>query len=320
MSLPKAAAEAGIGLCHLPVLYQRGGFQDEPLARGQDRFEFCDKEFIDLVTRCNREWVDRKNTALGIAIHSLRAVKNSVSNSVISSLKSELGDIPIHIHVAEQIKEVDDCLAAHGMRSVEFLFSEFDVDENWCLIHATHLNDDELKLIADSGAVVGLCPTTEGNLGDGFFRASEYLKSGGKIAIGGDSHCSVDFRDELRMLEYGQRLQTQGRAILGTNELSVGRRLYQSTATGGAQAIGVPTGEIKIGNRADFTLVDPNHPAIAGAKGDRLLDRVVFTNAGSPIVGSVVAGQMIDPRSAMFQIKFEASCRDFHRVVGKLAN
>ena len=317
-AISRAAEETGIGLCHIPVLYQRGGFHDEPLTRGQDRFELSEAEFIELVSDCKSNCNDRKNSNVGIAIHSLRAVEHARSNEVIDVLKAEFGKFPIHIHVAEQTKEVEDCLAAHGKRSVEFLFSEFDVDENWCLIHATHLNDEEVKLIAGSSAVVGLCPTTEGNLGDGYFRAADFLNAGGRIAIGGDSHCSVDFRDELRMLEYGQRLQTRGRAILGTTELSVGRRLYDAAAKGGAQAIGVPTGEIKVGNRADFTLIDPNHPAIAGATGDRLLDRVVFTNAGNPGRGKCCRRRSDQRRGDEMQQRIEQSSVEFNKVVGRL--
>lgn len=315
----RAATESGIGICHLPVLYQRGGFDGQPLSQGQDRFKLTAAQFVALVKDCQSKMAIQSNATVGIAIHSIRAVENSVSNQVIAELKSSLGRTPIHIHVAEQTKEIEDCLTAHNKRSVEFLFSECDVNEDWCLIHATHLDDNEVQLIADSGAVVGLCPTTESNLGDGFFRAAEFLKQDGRIAIGSDSHCSVDLRDELRTLEYGQRLQTRGRAVLGTDDLSVGRRLYCSAARGGGQAMGVPTGEIKVGNRADFTLVDSNHPAIAGAEKDRLLDRAIFTNVGNPIVGTVVGGNVMISAAEKRRGLFKQSTQDFIEVSQRLS-
>lgn len=172
------------------------------------------------------------------------------------------------------------------------------MDEHWCLIHATHLNDSELQQIAKSKAVVGLCPTTEANLGDGIFQAEEFLAANGRFSIGSDSHCSIDLREELRILEYGQRLTTRRRAILGSDDLSVGRNLYCQAAKGGAQAVGINAGEIAIGKRADFTLIDPMHPSIGDVHGDRILDRLVFTNIGNPVAGVVVGGRLLAPALA----------------------
>lgn len=229
-----------------------------------------------------------------MAIHSLRAVSPHATRTALEFRKTEMQWCPVHIHIAEQTKEVDECRAATRKRSVEYLFSQFDVDEHWCLIHATHVDSAEIDMIVRSGATVGLCPTTEANLGDGFFPAKDFLGIGGQIAIGSDSHCSVDFRDELRTLEYGQRLLLRQRAVLGSNSESVGRRLYMACARGGAKAIGVASGRLAVGYRADLVVVDDQHAVIAGASEDRLLDRLVFTNAGNPISGRMIGGQWID--------------------------
>ena len=294
----RAANDTGIGLCHLPVLYQRGGFEDEPIAPGQNRFVLNDEHFFDLVEHCRSKSMSHSNRNFGIALHSLRAVSSEAASAAVAHVKQLNLDAPIHIHVAEQTAELDACVSKHGKRSVEFMFDSLPIDESWCLIHATHLNDVELSLIAESKAVVGLCPTTEANLGDGVFRGEEFLQAGGRIGIGSDSHCSIDFREELRLLEYGQRLTMRRRAILGTDDVSVGRNLYCQAAAGGARALGINAGEIGVGKRADFTLVDPAHPAIDNVCGDRILDRLIFTNIDNPVVGVVVGGRKTPARKA----------------------
>ena len=289
-AISRAASDVGIGLCHLPVLYQRGGFDDEPIAPGQDRFVLEDDQFCELVDQCHSSLNGNPNAKVGIALHSLRAVSVTAANRGIEHIRRIDAEAPIHIHVAEQTAELEACQKTHGKRSVEFLFDNFSVDQHWCLIHATHLNDRELGLIADSKAVVGLCPTTEANLGDGIFRSDDFFAAEGRIGIGSDSHCSVDFREELRILEYAQRLTTRRRAVLGSDKVSVGRNLYCRAAEGGAQSLGINAGEIAIGKRADFTLIDPTHPTIDGVHGDRILDRLIFANIGNPIAGVVVGG------------------------------
>lgn len=289
----RAAKDTGIGLCHLPVLYQRGGFDDDPISAGQDRFVLSNDQFCELFDQCQLACRDEADIEVGLALHSLRAVDPKSALAAIDHVRQSNSTMPIHIHVAEQTVEIDACLKTHGKRSVEFLFDEFPVDEHWCLIHATHLNDVELNQIATSNATVGLCPSTEANLGDGVFRAEEFLAAGGRISIGSDSHCSVDLREELRLLEYGQRLTTRRRAILGTDQVSVGRNLYCKAALGGAQAIGINAGEIAVGKRADLTLVEPSHPSIDCVEGDRILDRLLFTNVGNPIAGVLVGGKRI---------------------------
>ncbi len=315
-SLIRAAQDTGIGLCLLPTLYQRGGFDDAELAGGQQRFELSNSEFLQLY-----EYLSEKQSvgfSVNLAIHSLRAVSFDAANEIISSVRSLNPDCCVHIHIAEQVKEVEDCHARHGLRPVEFLFENFAVNGNWCLIHATHSEAHELELIANSCAVVGLCPSTEANLGDGFFSARDFFDTGGLFAIGGDSHCSVDLRDELRTMEYVQRLRTRQRAILGTDVQSTGRHLYQRAAFGGGQALGVEAGVIKIGARADLTLVDPNHPAIAGATGDRLIDRLIFCNADDPIIGSIVGGQMYSMDQPEFQQQVIESQDEFVELSRRL--
>jgi formimidoylglutamate deiminase len=292
-AIVRAASDTGIGLCLIPVLYQRGGFRNEPLAEGQKRFLLDVDRFAELIDICCQLEGRQPNYRVGAAIHSLRAVepKNGL-RALELILNGSLASMPLHMHVAEQVPEVEECLRAHQRRSVEFLFDHYPVDRNWCLIHATHLADNELRLIADSQAVVGLCPSTEANLGDGFFRTKEFLDAGGRVSIGTDSNVCLDLREELRLMETTQRLQRRERAVLGTTERSVGLRLYEDCAKGGAAALGIAAGEIKVGNRADFTLIDPQHASIEGATRDRLLDRLVFCNHGSPIFGTVVGGKM----------------------------
>lgn len=318
-AIARAAKDAGIGLCHLPVLYQRGGFGNEPLTEGQRRFALSTEQFLELLTRFDDIYAGEPNVHLGMALHSLRAVDTEIAKSTISQALKLDKDMPIHIHVAEQVKEVEDCVSTHQRRPVEYLFDHFEVNKQWCLIHATHLSEQEIDAIAKSGAVVGLCPTTEANLGDGFFPAKSYLECQGSIGIGSDSHCAVDLRDELRTLEYGQRLQRKSRAVLGTPTESVGRNLYQLCCQGGSQAMGLNSGEIAVGARADFTLVDPNHPAIALAQEDRLLDRAVFANTGNPIAGVSLGGKVTLTNSDYFQEAFRSSAQEFNQICRTLS-
>ncbi len=323
--LIRAASDAGIGMCLIPVLYQRGGFRNEPLAPGQIRFKLSDDEFVQLIQHYRKQKT-KGNFRIGVALHSLRAVDAPIGNRVLNELERNDPDVRIHMHVAEQIPEVEACLDAHGKRSVEYLFQQYSVDQRWCLIHAIHLNPNELKQIVDSQAVVGLCPSTESNLADGYFPAREFLNQGGRISIGGDSHCSVDFRDELRTLEYGQRLQTNQRAVLGSTDQSVGRNLFESVSRNGAHALGLHAGQLAVGMRADIMLVDPNHPSIAGASGDKLLDRMVFCNTPStilnpsPIKGMLVGGQRTSFDSPEFVDQFRTSSLAFSRLIQEFSS
>ena len=285
----RAAQDAGIGICILPVLYQRAGFSGGDLDPAQLRFVLDEDTFLGLVDQLRTRWGRLPDVRVGIAFHSLRAVGMDVINRVTAAVRAEEPATPIHIHVAEQTREVAECEAAVGRRPVEYLLSEAEVDAAWCLIHATHLSQQEISGIVASGAVVGLCPTTEANLGDGVFPAAEFLAVGGRISIGSDSHVCVNPRSELRLLEYGQRLTTNKRAVLGTESKSVGRNLYESALEGGATALGV-SAVLAEGSRADFSIINPAHPAIQLVAGDRILDRLVFCDAGNPIQGVFVGG------------------------------
>jgi formimidoylglutamate deiminase len=202
---------------------------------------------------------------------------------------------PIHIHIAEQVKEVLDCLAWCGRRPVEHLLETRAPDARWCLVHATHMSEAETVALAASGVVAGLCPTTEANLGDGVFPAEQYLAAGGRWGIGSDSHISVSPIEDLRWFEYSQRLAWQRRNVLAGEgaEASVGQRLYRQALAGGAQALGRPIGALEVGRRADLLVLDPDHPEVAAMPPERLLDAVVFAGNRNPVRDVMVGGQWV---------------------------
>jgi formimidoylglutamate deiminase len=267
-----AAQEAGIRLTLLPVLYQRGGFDGRPLAERQRRFAFDSVGFVRLVEDLKRH--AGPTLRIGIAFHSLRAVDAATMREVLAAL-DEPG-LPVHVHVAEQQAEVADCLAAHGRRPVQHLLDELPVDARWTLVHATHLDDAEVLGIARSGATVALCPSTEGNLGDGLFPLRAFLAAGGRYGIGSDSQVSVSPVEELRWLEYGQRLveQKRSRALLGAG--STGEAMLRAVADSAAAATGQPVGRLAAGFAADLLVLDEAAPALAAAGVEDALDRWLF--------------------------------------------
>ncbi|MHB1058788.1 MAG: amidohydrolase family protein, partial [Rhodanobacter sp.] len=225
---------------------------------------------------------------VGIALHSLRAVPEQALREVLAAGPAQTG--PIHIHIAEQIGEVQDCLATRGARPVEWLFGHADVDARWCLVHATHLTAAETGQLARSGAVAGLCPTTEANLGDGLFPLADYQDAGGTLGIGSDSHISISPVEELRWLEYGQRLATRHRNIAARHEgESVGETLWRAALRGGAQASGLPIGELREGARADLIVLDDASPLLAARDERSVLDSFLFAG-NTPLVRDVMAG------------------------------
>ncbi len=308
----QAAVDAGIGICLLPTLYQQGGF-NRPLLDSQRRFALDEESLLQLIGDCDAKHSSDANFCVGLAIHSLRAVDTEVGRRVVDAFQIQYPGRPIHIHVAEQVNEVKECLAATGQRPIEFLDANFDLNDRWCLVHATHANRDELQKIARSRATVGLCPTTESNLGDGIFPAGEFLDLGGRFGVGSDSHVSVNLASELRTLEYGHRLVERKRAVLGSQQESVGRNLYRRAATGGAQSLGVKTGRIAVGERADLIVVDSRHPTVGGSTQDRLLDRLIFCEHGNPISHTMVGGNWIDVAK-----RLENHRDDFLKVLLKL--
>jgi formimidoylglutamate deiminase len=286
LALIEAAREAGIGLTLLPVLYMSGGFDGRALGERQRRFGHDVDGYLGLLEALRAQAGD--DLRVGIALHSLRAVPERVMREVLASPLASAG--PVHIHIAEQIGEVQDCLATRGARPVEWLFDHADVDARWCLVHATHLTDAETAQIAASGAVVGLCPTTEANLGDGLFPLPAYLDAGGVLGIGSDSHISVSPVEELRWLEYGQRLQTRHRNIAARHPGdSVGETLWRATLRGGTQASGLPVGELRGGARADLIVLDDASPLLAARDERSVLDSFLFAG-NTPLVRDVMCG------------------------------
>ena len=213
----------------------------------------------------------------------------------IAGISALAADAPIHLHIAEQEKEVRDCVAWCGRRPLEWLLGEVEVGPRWCLVHATHMTEAETAGLAASGAVAGLCPTTEANLGDGLFPAPAYLARQGAFGIGSDSHISVSPIEELRWLEYGQRLIARRRNVLAVERgaASVGAYLYKRALSGGAQALGRPVGRLAEGCRADLLVLDPEAPVLAGADGDRLLDALVFAGNANPVRDVMVGGRWV---------------------------
>ena len=285
-----AARRTGIGFTALPVFYAHGGFGGAAPTLGQRRFLNGVDDFLTLVETLDGA-VSPDEGSVGIAPHSLRA---TAPEELAALVTARGGRGPIHIHVAEQTQEVDDCVAWSGRRPVAWLLDHAPVDPSWCLIHATHLDDSEVRTLARSGAVAGLCPTTEANLGDGIFRAEEFLADGGRIAIGSDSHISVSPIEDLRWLEYGQRLVHRRRTVLaGEPESSNGRRLLEAVLGGGAQACGRPIGALAPGRRADFVTLDTTHPLLIGRQNDEILDSWIFSG-NAPLVRDVwVGGQRV---------------------------
>ncbi|MET3651048.1 formimidoylglutamate deiminase [Dyella japonica] len=286
LALIEAAREAGIALTLLPVLYMSGGFDGRPLAPRQRRFGHDVPGYLRLLESLRKHESER--VRVGIALHSLRAVPEEALQAVLADNAAKA--CPIHIHIAEQIGEVQDCLATRGARPVEWLFDHAAVDARWTLIHATHLSDKETVQIARSGAVAGLCPTTEANLGDGLFPLASFIDAGGTLGIGSDSHISVSPVEELRWLEYGQRLATRHRNIAARRQDdSVGETLWKAALRGGAVASGLPIGELRAKARADLLVLDDRAPLLAARDERSVIDSFLFAG-NTPLVRDVVVG------------------------------
>ena len=268
-----AAEETGIGLTLLPVFYAHAGFGGSPPTSGQRRFITGLDDFAELVGAGRRLTASLPDAIVGIAPHSLRAV----TPQELAALIPLAGGGPIHIHVAEQTKEVEDCLAWSQARPVEWLLANAPVDGGWCLIHATHVSPDEVLGIARSGAVAGLCPITEANLGDGVFPAPEFLRQGGRFGIGTDSNVLIGAAEELRMMEYAQRLVSRSRNVLARAAgSSTGADLFAAALDGGAQATGAG-GALRLGASADIVALDGDHPAFVGRGPETFLDSWIFS-------------------------------------------
>ena len=283
-----AASASGIGMTLLPVFYAHANFSGAAPTDGQRRFIHGVDGFLDLMEAL-RPRTEAAGATLGYAFHSLRAATPEEMRAILAAAP---GEGPIHIHVAEQQAEVDASLAWSGRRPLEWLLDEMPVDPRWCLIHATHANDDEVKRMAASGAVVGLCPTTEASLGDGIFPATAYRGLGGKFGIGSDSHVSTSPSEELRLLEYGQRLRDERRVRLVNGPgRSNGRDLFDAALAGGAQALGQASSGLQVGAAADLVVLDGADPFIATARDDTILDRWLFALGDRAVRDVMVAGR-----------------------------
>jgi len=269
-----AAAQTGIGLTHLPVLYSYGGAGRKPLAGGQLRFGNDPDGFARLLEAARTAANGLPNdTVVGLAPHSLRA---TCPEDLAKVVPLSAGG-PLHIHIAEQPQEVADISAWLGARPVEWLLANAPVGRDWCAIHATHMTDEECANLARSGAVAGLCPITEANLGDGPFKGPGWLAAGGVFGLGSDSNVRISLVEELRTLEYSQRLRDLERNVMVLGAGSVGTALYTGAARGGAQALGRKAGEIDKGNLADLVAIDAGHPALCALSEDQLLDGLCFS-------------------------------------------
>ena len=278
-----AAEQAGIGLTLLPVFYAHSGFGGAAPDHRQSRFLNDVDGFARLLDHSRGAVSTLDDALVGVAPHSLRAVTSDELAVVIGLADGR----PVHIHIAEQVKEVEDCLSWSGRRPVTWLMDTINVDDRWCLVHATHADLRELERIARCGATVGLCPITEANLGDGIFPAAQFAARHGSYGIGSDSNILIDAAQELRVLEYAQRLTRRARNAMALGEgRSTGRALFESVLAGGSRALGLPTSGIRVGAPADLISLDSNHDALTSRTGDSLLDSWIFA-ARTPAIDSV---------------------------------
>lgn len=312
-ALRRAARDSGIRLIYVPVLYERAGFDGSAPESRQRRFAMDVAGFLAHQERAAGGASGR--VTVGIGAHSLRAVSEP-SLRQVAARAAAIG-APLHLHIAEQRREVEECVGATGSRPVRWLLDRFDVAEQWCLIHATHLDDAETLDLATSGAVVCLCPSTEGNLGDGLFPLERFLRAGGRIAIGSDSQATINPFEELRWLEYGQRLASESRNVASIEDPHVGQELFRRALAGGAQAGGQSRFGLAPGTPADLVVLDAEDPMLAGHGPDTLLDALLFSGYRVPIERvmvhgewKVVAGEHVDRAD---------TAQDFAAALAKLA-
>jgi formimidoylglutamate deiminase len=293
-----AASAAGIALTFLPTLYQTSDFGGRPLKPEQARFASDTDVFLRTVEdridaeRGGGSHVEMRTQRTGAAFHSLRAVPLDDLRRAARRLRELDAGLPLHIHVAEQTLEVQACVRDTGRRPIELLLDTGLLDRHWCLVHATHATAAELEGVAAAAAAVCVSISTEANLGDGFFDTARFLNAGGRLCVGSDSQSTVSPAEELRWLEYQQRLRKKRRAVLaGSAEPHVGTRLWRDSAQHGAHAIGQPAGAIAVGRRADWVVLDAGHPAMAGAAADTALDHLLFAGGDAAIRDVMVAGR-----------------------------
>jgi len=313
-ALREAAKRSGIRMTYVPVLYERSGFDRPELVGHQKLFANDVESFLAHHRRICEQTSETLN--VGIGAHSLRAV--SKESLIEIAGVAEAQDLPMHLHIAEQQREVDQSMASYGRRPVRWLLENFEVGEKWCLVHATHMDVDETKSLAQSGAVVCLCPSTEANLGDGLFPLHDFLSAGGRIAIGSDSHVSINPFEELRWLEYGQRLVSQSRNVASLQQAHVGRELFSRALDGGAQVSTRETAGIRSGAVADLVVLYDDDPMLVGHDEASLLDALVFSGYRLPIERVMVHGrwQVVDGEH-VDQVGTRAAFADALRKIGE---
>lgn len=309
-----AARETGIAMTLLPSLYQWANFGRKPLEPRQRRFASDVQGVLDIVARLKGEIT--ADMRVGVAPHSLRAVDPHSLRELMDGLD---GRMPVHIHAAEQTREVEECTLALGKRPVEWLLENCAVDDRWCLVHATHMEQSEVEALAASGAVAGLCPTTEANLGDGIFPLVDYRGANGRWGIGGDSHVSRDPAEELRLLEYAQRLVGRRRNLnISAASPAVGTTLWLEAASGGAQALGREMGAIAPGRRADLVVLDGDHADLGSKRADAIANALIFSGTTDLVRDVMVAGRWVIERRR-HALEGQAAARYAH-VVAELLN
>src|SRR5438128_12116556 len=284
-----AARDTGIAITLLPALYRWSGFGSKPLKAQQARFDSDCRSVLDMLAELKPSVTADVRT--GVAPHSLRAVDPQSLKELVSAVDERT---PIHIHAAEQTREIEECTLTLGKRPVEWLLENCPVDGRWCLVHATHMLASEITGLAASGAVAGLCPSTEANLGDGIFPLLNYRGASGRYGIGGDSHVSRDPAEELRLLEYVQRLVGRRRNInISSTSPAVGTTLWLEAAAGGAQALGREMGAIAEGKRADFVVLDGEHPDMTSKQGDAIANALIFSGSADLVRAVMGAGRWV---------------------------
>ncbi|MEJ0101003.1 MAG: formimidoylglutamate deiminase [Pseudomonadota bacterium] len=290
-----AARTTGIGLTLLPVFYAHASFGGLAPRDNQKRFILDTDGYARLIERCGTLLTDLPEARLGVAPHSLRAVTPEELQRVLHIARGIGSDAPVHIHIAEQVAEVRDCIGWSGRRPVRWLLDHCEVDARWCLVHATHVDEGELSDIATTGAVVGLCPITEANLGDGVFPASRFIAGNGRFGVGSDSNVQISLAAELALLEYSQRLTQQGRNVIGGPEenMSTGRALFQRAHAGGSMALGTAGTALMKSAPADLVSLAADHPALVCRNGDALLDSWIFAGAQGAVDCVWVAGRKL---------------------------
>ena len=283
-----AAQETGFGLTHLPVIYEQGGVDGRPLQGGQLRFGSSPETYARILESARAALSHLPDATLGVAPHSLRAV----SRETLARAAGMVPDGPVHIHIAEQVAEVTEVQAAWGARPVDWAVANLALDTRWCMIHATQMTPEETAALARTGAVAGLCPITEANLGDGIFDAPGWLAANGAFGVGTDSNVRISLAEELRLLEYSQRLNLKARAVMADTR-STGRLLWDGATAGGAQAARRQTGLIEVGQWADLLALDTGDLRLEGFEGDQLLDAFLFAGRDGLVTDLWSAGRHV---------------------------